>query len=106
MFWGEMENKKTIWTTSNFSLSIIHLFLQMLHSPANKRSNIFPGDGCHRHWHGRWSGQPVGIVISGGEVADIVDIAEQEGHRTELAQAASSCAWRRRERRQSEVFAF
>lgn len=65
----------------------------MLHSPANKRSNIFPGDGCHRHWHGCWSGQPVGIIISGGEVADIVDIAEQEGHRTELAQAASSRAW-------------
>lgn len=78
----------------------------MLNSPANKRSNIVPSDGCHRHWHGLWSGQPVGIVISGSEVADIVDIAEQEGHGTELAQAASSCAWRCRGRRQREVFAF
>lgn len=61
-------------------------------TPANKWSNVVPGDGCHRHWHGLRSGQPVGIIISGGEVADVVDIAEQEGHRAELAQAASSRA--------------
>lgn len=61
-------------------------------TPANKRPDIVPCDGRHRHWHGLRRGQPVGIVISGGEVADIVDIAEQERHRTKLAQAASSRA--------------
>lgn len=61
-------------------------------TPANKWSDIVPSDGCHRHRHGLRRGQPVGIVISGGEVTDIVDIAEQERHRTELAQAASSRA--------------
>lgn len=61
-------------------------------TPANERSNIVPSDGCHGHRHGLRGGQPVGIIISGGEVADIVDVAEQEGHGTELAQAASSRA--------------
>lgn len=76
----------------------MYLLLQMCDSPANKRPDIVPRDGCHRHRHGLRRGQPVGIVISGGEVADIVDIAEQERHRTKLAQAASSRAWRCRER--------
>lgn len=102
MFGGKMKNLCLDY--KGFSFSKVSLLLQMFGSPANKRPNVVPSDGCHRHWHGLRSGQPVGIVISGGEVADIVDIAEQEGHRTELAQAASSRAWRCRER-QGEVFA-
>lgn len=61
-------------------------------TPANERSDIVAGDGRHRHGHGLRGGQPVGVVISGGEVAHVVDVTEQEGHRAELAQAAPSRA--------------
>lgn len=60
----------------------------MSNSPANKWSDIVPGDGRHGHGHGLGCGQPVGVVVSGGEVTHVVDVAEEEGHRTELAQAA------------------
>ena len=69
----------------------------MPNSPANEWSDIVTGDGRHRHGHGLRGGQPVGVVISGGEVAHVVDVTEQEGHRAELAQAAPSRAYSHRE---------
>lgn len=61
-------------------------------TPANKWPNIVPSDGRHGHGHGLRGGQPVGVIVPGGEVADVVDVAEEEGHGAELAQAASSRA--------------
>lgn len=61
-------------------------------TPADKRPNVVPGDGRHGHGHGLRRGQPVGVVVPGGEVAHVVDVAEQEGHCAELAQAATGCA--------------
>lgn len=52
--------------------------------PADERFDAFAGDGCHAHGHGLRGGEPVGVVITGGEVAHIVDVAEQEGHGAEL----------------------
>ena len=67
-----------------------------LHSPADEGPDVFPGDGCHGHGHGLRRGQPVRVVIAGGEVADVVDVAEEEGHGAELPQAAArrACAGR------------
>lgn len=61
-------------------------------TPADKRPDVVPGNGGHRHGHGLRSGQPVGIVVAGGEVADVVDVAEEERHRAELTQAAAGRA--------------
>lgn len=58
-------------------------------TPANEGPDVVPGDGRHGHGHGLWRGQPIGVVVSGGEVADVVDVAEEEGHRAELAQTAA-----------------
>lgn len=58
-------------------------------TPANEGPDVVPGDGCHGHGHGLRRGQPIGVVVSGGEVADVVDVAEEEGHRAELAQTAA-----------------
>ena len=60
-----------------------------LHSPADEGPDVFPGDGRHGHGHGLRRGQPVRVVIAGGEVADVVDVAEEEGHGAELPQAAA-----------------
>lgn len=57
-------------------------------SPADERPDVVPGDGRHGHGHGLGRGQPVGVVVPGGKVAHVIDVAEEEGHRTELAQAA------------------
>lgn len=59
---------------------------------ADKRPDVVPSDGRHGHGHGLRRGQPVGVVVAGGEVAHVVDVAEQEGHRAELAQAAAGRA--------------
>lgn len=57
-------------------------------TPADERPDVVPGDGRHGHGHGLGRGQPVGVVVPGGKVAHVIDVAEEEGHRTELAQAA------------------
>lgn len=59
-------------------------------SPANEGPDVVPRDGCHRHGHGLRRGQPVGVIVPGGEVAHVVDVAEEEGHCAELAQTAAS----------------
>lgn len=64
----------------------------MLSSPANEGPNVVPRDGRHGHGHGLWRGQPVRVVVPGGEVADVVDVAEEERHRAELAQTAAGRA--------------
>lgn len=69
-----------------------------LHSPADEGPDPLPGDGRHGHGHRLRGGQPVRVIISGGEVADVVDVTEEEGHRAELAQTAARRAWGRREK--------
>lgn len=62
--------------------------------PADERLDALSSDGGHGHGHGLGCGQPVRVVVAGGEVADVVDVAEHEGHGAEPAQAAASCAWK------------
>lgn len=57
--------------------------------PADERLDVLAGDRCHVHGHGLRCGQPVGVVITGGKVADIVDVAEHVGHGAESGQAAT-----------------
>lgn len=56
------------------------------------RPDILSHEGGHVFGHGSVRGQPVGVVITGCEVADVVDIAEHEGHGAKSAQAATGCA--------------
>lgn len=60
--------------------------------PADMRPDILSHEGGHVFGHGSVRGQPVGVVITGCEVADVVDIAEHEGHGAKSAQAATGCA--------------
>lgn len=62
--------------------------------PADERLDALSSDGGHGHGHGLGCRQPVRVVVAGGEVADVVDVAEHEGHGAEPAQAAASCAWK------------
>jgi len=73
-----------------FPQSTVSLFLSSL--PADVRLDALPTDWGHGH--GLRRGQPVGVVVTGGEVADIVDVAEHEGHGAESSQAAAGCAWK------------
>lgn len=73
-----------------FLVFIFNNCLWMLSSPANEGPDVVPRDGCHGHGHGLWRGQPVRVVVPGGEVADVVDVAEEKGHGAELTQAAAS----------------
>lgn len=57
--------------------------------PADERFDAFTSDGCHGHGHGLRGGEPVGVVITGGKVAHVVDVTEQEGHGAELFQTAA-----------------
>lgn len=78
----------------------IALHTQTLHTlpppfvslPADEGLDALSGDGGHGHGHGLRRGQPIGVVVAGGEVADVVDVAEHEGHGAEPAQAAASRA--------------
>lgn len=58
-------------------------------TPADEGPDVLPRDGSHGHGHGLRGGQPVGVVVAGREVADIVDVTEEEGHGTELPQTAA-----------------
>lgn len=58
-------------------------------TPANEGFDVFSSDRCHAHGHGLGRGEPVGVVITGGEVAHVVDVTEQEGHGAELPQTAT-----------------
>lgn len=61
-------------------------------TPADEGPDAVPGDGRHGHGHGLGRRQPVRVVVPGREVADVVDVAEEEGHGAELAQAAAGRA--------------
>lgn len=61
----------------------------MANKPANEGFDTVPGDRRHAHGHRLRRGEPVGIIISRGKVAHVVDVAEQEGHRAELFQTAA-----------------
>lgn len=66
----------------------------MTTAPADERLDALSSDGGHGHGHGLRRGQPVRVVVAGGKVADVIDVAEHEGHGAEPAQAAASCAWK------------
>lgn len=57
--------------------------------PADEGLDALPSDGCHAHGHGLGGGEPVRVVVTGGKVAHVVDVAEEEGHWAELPQAAA-----------------
>lgn len=44
------------------------------------------------HWDGSVGGEPVGAVIAGGIVADIVDVAKHEWHSAETSKTRASPA--------------
>lgn len=52
--------------------------------PADEAFDAVTSDRCHAHGHGLGGGEPVGVVITGGKVAHVVDVTEQEGHGAEL----------------------
>lgn len=52
--------------------------------PADEGFDAFTSDRCHAHGHGLRGGEPVGVIITGGKVAHVVDVTEQEGHGAEL----------------------
>ena len=62
--------------------------------PADEGLDALPPERVHGHGHGLGRGQPVGVVVPGGEVADVVDVAEHEGHGAEPAETAACRAWR------------
>lgn len=91
-------------THRNVKLSTAHIFPHSIplpfsftssgpSLPADVRLDALSSDGGHGHGHGLGRGQPVGVVVAGGEVADVVDVAEHEGHCAEPAQTAAGRAW-------------
>lgn len=52
--------------------------------PADEGFDAFTSDRCHAHGHGLRGGEPVGVIVTGGKVAHVVDVTEQEGHGAEL----------------------
>lgn len=58
--------------------------------PADVRLDALSSDGGHGHGHGFRRGQPIRVVVAGGEVADVVYVAEHERHGAEPAQTAAS----------------
>lgn len=87
---------KRIKTPHTFAhLAVPPYCLTALSLPANVRFDALSSDGCHAHGHGLRRGQPVGIVVTGGKVADVVNVAEHKGHGAEPAQTAAGCAWKR-----------
>ena len=64
--------------------------LLLLVIPADVGFDALSSDGVHGHGHGFRRGQPIGVVVAGGKVTDVVDVAEEEGHGAELPQTAPS----------------
>lgn len=60
-------------------------------APADEGLDALSSDWCHVHGHGLRGSEPVGVVITGCKVAYVVDIAEEEGHWTELPQTTACC---------------
>jgi len=61
-------------------------------TPADERLDALSSDGGHGRGHGLGGGQPVGVVVAGGKVTDVVDVAEHEGHGAEPTQTTASRA--------------
>ena len=68
------------------------------HTPGDVRPDVFTLHG--HHGNGVVGGQPIGAVVAGRVVTDIVHVAEHERHGAEALQARSgpSCTQRKRER--------
>lgn len=62
-------------------------------SPADEGLDALPTQRLHAHWHRFRRGEPIGVVVPRSEVADIVDVAEHEGHGAEAAEAAARSPW-------------
>lgn len=83
--------KEGIFTIHRSPLSdLTVLILQCL--PADVRLDALSSHSLHRHRHGSRSGQPVGVVVTGSKVADVVYVAEHERHGAESAQTAAGRA--------------
>lgn len=76
---------------SSFSQTLCSLLLSQ-RLPADERPDALSCNGSHGHGHGLRCGQPIGVVIAGCKVADIVDVAEHEGHGAEPAKTAAGRA--------------
>lgn len=76
--------------TSCFIRSVDALLPPSCTLPADVRLDALSSDGGHGHGHRFGRGQPIRVVVAGGEVADVVDVAEHERHGAEPAQAAAS----------------
>ena len=68
--------------------------LLLLVVPADVGFDALSSDGVHGHGHGFRRGQPIGVVVAGGKVTDVVDVAEHEGHGAEPPQTTASRTWR------------
>lgn len=75
-----------------FRKTLVAAMRRRRHKPADEGFDAFPSDGRHAHGHWLGGGEPVRVVVTGGEVAHVVDVTEEEGHRAELPQAATSRA--------------
>ena len=74
-----------------------HTPAQSQRHPAFNPLTVLPGDElrnsmfCHRHhWYWLISGEPVGLVIPAGIVADIIEVTEEEGHGVEPGNTGAS----------------
>lgn len=60
--------------------------------PRDKSRQLASSDGSHRHRHGFGGREPIGVVVATSVVANVIEVAEQEGHRAELGKTTSGCA--------------
>ena len=71
-----------------------NISLDPLERLAHIPRDVLP-DGVVRHGHhgdGGVGGEPVGLVVPAGVVADVVEVAEEEGHRAEPVDAGTGHA--------------
>lgn len=71
-------------------IKTLDTLLSLFTLPADVRLDTLSSDGGHGHGHRFRRGQPIRVVVAGGEVADVVYVAEHERHGAEPAQTAAS----------------
>ena len=64
------------------------------HTATDVRNDLLLGD--RHHGNGSAGGQPIGSVVTGGVVTNVVKVTEHKRHRAEPAQTATSDTWRER----------
>lgn len=78
-------------TTLVSDIIFVHMdqLQQNANVPADEGFDAFTSNRCHAHGHRLRGGEPVGVIITGGKVANVVDVTKQEGHGAEFPQAAA-----------------